>query len=239
MAYPRRSLSRRRVAAFAVALCVAVLGGVALGAAQPATSPPIRFSVFAAQPVADLAFVPRPGAAPQKVHFFPTARSAKAEYRGPMPLRFSDATGATVVAEAAIPAGLRDALLLFSPFPDAARAGGLRYQITVVDESSLRLSAGGLAIINLSGLALAGTVNAAPVAVSAGLNPAITVGRSAKIELQTTFKGRAYRSYAATVALKAGERALLILFPPFNPGSLEVMPRVLIDQPAVAPKAAK
>lgn len=238
MAHPRRSLSRRRWVATAVAVLTLALALAPLGA-QPANPPPVRFSVFAAQPLADLSFVPRPGAPPQKVHFFPTARSAKADYRGPMPLRFSDATGATVVAEAAIPAGVRDAFLLFSPFPDGAKAGGLRYQVAVVDESALRLSAGGLAIINLSGLALSGTINTTAVTLTPGLNPAVSVGRSAKVELQTTFKGRAYRSYAATLALKAGERALVILFPPFNPGSLEVMPRVLVDQPAAPAKAAK
>ncbi len=233
---PAPVLSRRRVLGLLAVACG--LGRTAVGSAQTAAAPSqaLRFSVFAATPPAGLTFVPRPGAEPQKVAFQPTARSRRHDYRGPMPLRFNDATGKTV-AEATVPAGLREVLLLFTAAP--AGDAGLPYRIAVLDDSALRLGAGGLAMINLSGLALTGTVNAAKVTVAPGLNPALAVGRSAKIELHTTFKGRVYQAYAATVALKAGERALVILFPPFNPGSLEVMPRVLLDQPAVAPKAAK
>ena len=201
--------------------------------AQPTTQA-VRFTVFSAQPISGLAFAPRPNAAPAKLAFYPTARSPRYDYRGPMPLRFIDADTGTVVAEATIPIGLNDALLLFSPVE--AAAGKLRYQIAVLDDSATRHGPGGLAIINLSGLALSGTVNKETVTLAAGLNPTLAVGRSAKIALQTQFKSRTYQSYSATVALKPAERALLILFPPFYKGSLEVQSRLLLDQPpGVAP----
>ncbi len=208
--------------------------GLARSAPAPA-SQALRFSVFAASPPSGALFVPRPGGEAQKLAFQPSARSRRYEYRGPMPLRFADATGKPL-AEATVPAGLHDVLLLFTPAP--AGEAGLPFRIAVLDDSPSRQGAGTLAVINLSGLALAGTVNTTKVTLAAGLNPAVAVGRTAKVEFQTTFKGRVYRSYAATLAMKAGERALLILFPPFNPGSLEAMPRVLLDQPS-APKAAK
>ena len=207
--------------------------------AQPA-SQAVRFTVFAAKPISGLAFVPRPKADPQKLQFYPTARSPQYEYHGAMPLRFVDATTAEVVAEVIIPPGMRDALLLLTP-SDGAGSGAaarLRYQVSVLDDGAARHGPGGLAMINFSGLALTGTVNSEKVTVNAGLNPTLKVGRSAKITFSTTAKGRSYQSYAGTVTLERNERALLILFPPFYQGSLEVQSRLLVDQPpgTAAPK---
>ena len=58
----------------------------------------------------------------------------------------------------------------------------------------------------------------------------VTVGRTANIVLRTTFKQRSYQSYATTLQLSAKQRALLILFPPFYKGSLEVQSRMLVDE---------
>ncbi|MDP3069530.1 MAG: hypothetical protein Q8N18_04535 [Opitutaceae bacterium] len=217
-------------------LLASVLAATAF--AQPVPQP-VRFSVFGPKPIENLTFVPRANASPQPLQFYPTVRSARAEYRGPMPLRFTDSTSGAVVGEASIPAGMTEALLLFLPNPGSATAGGLRYQVAVLDDSAARHSSGGLAIINLSGLALSGTVNKENVTLQPGLNPALNVGRSAAITLKTQAKGRTYQSYAATAALKPGERALLILFPPFYQGSLEVQSRLLLDVPPGAAAAKK
>lgn len=210
----------------------------AVPAQAPVAGQAVRFTVFAAQPIKDVAFAPRAKATPQTVQFYPTARSPRYEYRGAMPLRFVDATTGAVVAEATIPPGLRDPLLLFSPIESAA-AGGMRYQIAVLDDGAARHGAGGLAIINLSGLALSGTVNAEKITLQAGLNPTLPVGRAAKIALSTVFKGRTYHAYTATATLGRNERALLILFPPFYKGALEVQSRLLVDQPAGPIAAAR
>jgi hypothetical protein len=202
-----------------------------LFAQAPATVQSVRFTVFAAKPITEVAFAPRPNAAPQKLQFYPTARSPRYEYRGSMPLRFVDAAG-VVVAEASIPPTIRDALLLFTPTEGAgSAASGLRYQIAVLDDAAARHSAGGLAIINLSGLALSGTINADKVTLKPGLNPTVPIGRSARVTLTTTAKNKTYQSYAATVTLGRNERALLILFPPFYQGAFEVQSRLLLDQP--------
>lgn len=204
-----------------------------LHAAAP--SQVVHFTVFSPRPVTDVAYVPRANAAPQPVKFQPTARSVRYEYRGAMPLRFLDPDTREVVAEATIPAGLQDALLLFSPLPAGAGAGGkLRYQVAVLDDGTARHGPGGLAVINLSGLSLSGTVNSQKVELRAGLNPTLAVGQSAKIRLTTVFKQKTYQSYAGTVTLGRNERALLILFPPFYEGALEVQSRLLVDRPASA-----
>ena len=205
---------------------------------------PLRFTVFSAQPVAGLSFAPRPGVVATKVVFYPTARSPRYEYRGAMPLRFTDAASGAVLAEAVVPPEIHDALLLFAavePAPAAAGkpASGLRYQVSVLDDSALRHASGGLAIINFSGLELSGTIGKASVTLKPGLNPTMAVSRTAKIMLRTTLKGRSYQAYAGDLMLKKNERALLILFPPFYKGSLEVQSRLLVDEPPAPPAPAR
>lgn len=235
-------VTRPRAASVAAVRLLAVLAvwcGVGLfawGQTSPATQA-VRFAVFSPKPIADVSFTPRPNAAPQTLQFQPTARSPRYDYRGPMPLRFVDAKTGAMVAEATIPATIKDALLLFTPTEGGA--GGLRYQIAVLDDAATRHGAGGLALINLSGLALSGAINAEKVTLKPGLNPTLTVGRSAKILLSTTAKNRTYQSYTATVMLGRNERALLILFPPFYKGAFEVQSRLLIDQPPSAPTAGR
>ena len=193
----------------------------------------MRFTVFSAERITDVSFVPRANAAPQKLVFQPTARSARLEYRGPMPLRFFDATSGEVVAEANVPVGITHALLLFTPIDRSKNAGsGLRFQIAVLDDSLARQGPGGLTMINLSGLPLSGKVNHESVSLKPGLNPPLAVGSSARVVLMTTVKNRTFQSYAGTVALKRNERALLILFPPFYAGGREVQSRLLFDEPS-------
>lgn len=238
----RRSPSRSVavLARFATAArCLAAFGlplaGLApTAAAQPAAIQSVRFTAFAVRPLADVAFVPRANAAPQKLQFHPTARSSRYEYHGPMPLRFIDPATRAVVAEVAIPAGLTDVLLLFTPVDPAAGAAKLRYQVAVLDDGAARHGAGSLAIVNLSGLVLGGTINDRAVTLRPGLNAALPVGRAARMRFTTTRNQRAYQSYAGTTTLATGERALLILFPPFYPGAFEVQARLLIDKPGAA-----
>jgi hypothetical protein len=163
----------------------------ALHAQSSAALSTLRFTVFSPQPVRDVAFVPRPKAVPQKLVFQPTARSSRYEYRGALPLRFTDAATGALVAEASIPAGIQNALLLFSPLErDKGGAAGLRYRIAVLDDGAGRHGPGGLAIINLSGLALSGSVNRQRVTLKPGLNPTLAVGRTATITLSTVYNQR-------------------------------------------------
>ena len=188
------------------------------------------FTVFSSKPIAGLGYTPRPGIVTAKLVFYPTARSQRYEYRGAMPLRFTDGGSGAVVAEAAVPADMREALLLFAAI-EPVPATGLKYRVAVLDDSAAHNTTGGLAIINFSGLELSGKIDGKDVTLKDGLNPAQAVGRTAKIALHTTLKGRTFQSYAENLTLKKNERALLILFPPFYKGSLEVQSRMLVDEP--------
>ena len=235
---PDSSSWARRPCYFLLAFAV-LLTATAARAQVPAAGPAVRFTVFAAQPIKDVAFVPRAKAAPVALAFQPTARSSRYEYRGPMPLRFVDPKSGSVVAEVNIPPTIQNALLLFSPLEGAKPGEGLRFQVAVLDDGAARHGPGGLAIINFSGLALSGKLNNQIVSVKAGLNPTLPIGRTAALTLSTVFKQRTYQAYSGTITLGRNERALLILFPPFYPGALEVQSRLLVDQPPGAAPAVR
>ena len=94
-------------------------------------------------------------------------------------------------------------------------------------------------IINFSGLNLQGKINGRVVALQDGLNLPQAVGHAVAITLHATVKGRTFQSYAANLQLKRNERALLILFPPFYKGSVEVQSRLLVDEPPAAPATGR
>jgi hypothetical protein len=216
-------------------IALLALASSLLAQAPRTADQPLRFTVFAAKPISGLSFLSKPGVAASNLVFYPTARSPHYEYRGAMPLRFTEGT-ANVVAEVVVPPEIHDALLLISPVePPAAGApkpaSALKYRVAVLDDGAARHAAGGLAIINFSGLELGGTIAGKEVTLKDGLNPVQSVGRSTKIVLKTSLKGRSFQAYAEDVKLKKNERALLIFFPPFYKGSLEVQSRLLIDEP--------
>jgi hypothetical protein len=216
-----------------LALCCCFCGVLSAAEPAPAGSQAVRFTVFSPRAVNGLTFTPRSGQAPKHLVLYPTARSPRYDYLGSMPLRITDAQSNTVVAEATVPREITSALLLLVPL-EPAPAAGLRYQTYVLDDTTARQSAGTLAIINFSGLELAGTLDGKPLALTAGLNAATPLGRSTALTLRTTLKNRTYQAYAGNFELGKNERALLLLLPPFYRGSLEVQSRLLIDAASVA-----
>lgn len=209
------------------AVCVVALNATVYAAADGTTSQPapaIRFRVFALRPPAGLAFQPAAGASFQPIEFYPTARSPEYVCTGPMPLRFLDAAGNSV-AEVQLPATSSQALLIFVPRRDG-NGRRPRFDILAFEDPPTAPSAGRFAVLNLSGLSLHGTFSGRRVAIGPGWQRLPGQGR---LELRTTHAGREYRAYSDHVALPAGERGLLILFPPFYAGSLEVQGRMLRD----------
>jgi hypothetical protein len=243
MAHPRRYLIQLWLVIWPSGLLLAAVNPAASLQAVPELT--VRFTVFSAVPVDGLSFVPGPDAPPVPVTFYPTARSRQYLYRGSNPLRFYRALtndpaadpAPSLAAEVMLPSALHDVLLLFASIAPAP-AEGPSYRVFVLDDG-LGHAPGSMTIINFSGLALDGDIAGKAARLGNGLNPAFTIGRSATIVLRTWFKNRSYQSYADTVELGRGERALLILFPPYRPGSLEVQSRLLLDEPVVMPPARR
>ena len=231
------TMSIRRVGkmvGLATTLLIAIVGVATTMRAAPAVPAPqsaVYFTVFAAAKMPDLIYSPAAESEPVILRFYPTARSPHYEYRGPMPLVFLDSKTGAQIAAVEIPKGVSDALLLFV---DDSAGSPKRYRVYVLDDSSERREPGRLALVNFSGIALSGTANGREFVLRAGLNPGIEIGRSAMIALRTSLRGRTYQAYTGTVELASDERALLILFPPFYPGSVEVQSRLLVDKPSTS-----
>lgn len=207
----------------------------------------VHFTVFSAVPISGIGFVAKPDAPLTPVAFYPTARSPRYEYVGTNPLRFQSipvagangaAADAKSMAEVTFAPNLHEAFLLFEPMMPPAK-DGVRYRVYVLDDSAVRQPPGTLTLVNLSGLPLNGAAGRSFVNLRDTLVAPFTIGRSAKVELRVPYAGRSYQAYADTIDLEAGERALLILFPPFRPGSLEVQSRLLVDKPAEAEPAKR
>ncbi len=230
MAHRLRHLIRRARSFALLSFLLMALRPVVV--AQPPLEVTIRFTVFSAEPVEGLLVAPKPETTKTPVIFYPTVRSPRYAYQGVNPLRFyrapanETAGGEMTVAEVVIPPGVQDALLVFLPDVSASRPP---YRIYLVDDRAAGFARGWIGIVNFSGLSLSGMIAGKAVTLKDGLNPPLRIGRSAKVELRTTFKGRSYPAYADGLELGPDERALLILFPPYRAGSLEVQSRLLVD----------
>jgi hypothetical protein len=214
-------------------LCLTALVAAAVMAqTNPAAQQIVRFTVFAAEPIDDLGYLPAPGAAVVPLQFYPTARSPRYEHRGRLPLRLVTVGTGETVAEIPIPDGLREVLLLVSApgGPPEPR----RRDVTVLDDGPRQRGPGQIQILNLSGLELEAELNGRRIPAEAGLNGAVNAGQSARIILHTAFRGRSYLSWHDAVPLGSTGRALVVLFPPFLRGSLEVQTRVLLDTTSAA-----
>ena len=189
----------------------------------------VRFTVFSARPIEGLGYISTTGTT-LPLRFNPVSRSTRHTYSGPPPLRFVNIATGAVVAEAAVPPEIREPLLLFTAL-SAAGPRGLRYQVAVIDDSATRLGAGHLAILNLSGLKLAGTLGQTELTVGEGLNQPVPFTRSAKLTLYALTRGTRVQSYSELITPPKTSRLLLILLPPARKGALEVQSRALVDEP--------
>ncbi len=193
----------------------------------------IRFGVFALRPIKSLGFVPAPNAAPQPLEFYPTARSPEYVAVVTGPLTFVDSETGRVVAEVGFPPNLTKALLVFVPNRPGRGAG---FEVLVIDDAQGASGVGQLSILNLSGLELHGALGRRAIRLGAGLQQLGAIRGAEKIELRATHAGREFRAYTDQVAVRGEERALLILFPPFYAGSLEIQGRLLVDEGADSAK---
>lgn len=213
-----------------LAVCAALLLAASGPLAQTAgRTTALRFTVFALRPIEGLGYITATGAV-QPIAFSSLGRSPRYTYVGPGPMKFLDATTKEVVAEAVVPAEIREPLFLFLD-PPANNPRKLRHQVAVLDDSVAKLGPGQLAILNLSSLKLTGTLDKTDLALESGLNAPVPVKSGAKLTLFTTARGSRVQSYANVLKPSKTGRLLLILFPPASKGALEVQARFLAEEP--------
>ena len=189
----------------------------------------VRFTVFSLRPIDGLVYLSATGAK-LPLKFNSIARSSRHTYNGVSPVKFLDSETGGVVAEAAVPPEMREPLLLFTELSTPSPRG-LRYQVSVIDDSAAKLGAGHLAILNLSGFKLAGALDKTELTVEEGLNSPVPFNRQAKLTLFVSVRGTRVQSYSEVIAPPKSSRLLLILFPPTRKGALELQSRALSDEP--------
>jgi len=199
---------------------------VCLGAAGPGEPensklPVYHFTVFAAEILTGLGYIPEPESEVVPLRFRPTERSTRYEFLGETPFQLVDLNSGAVVAEAKIPPPLGDLLFLILP-----KDGG-RYSIQVIDDSPVAGDGDQLRILNLSGLALTGSINGRAIPIGDGMNAPVKLSGTMLLELRTEFRGRSFRTLTETLEAGPSRPNLLILFPPHRPGSLEVQWRLI------------
>jgi hypothetical protein len=199
-----------------------------LRAASPSGAVPLRFTVFSPRPPKEAAYVAAPGQPPTRLRFHSLARSPRYEYRGPATLRFIAPQDRAPLAEAEIPAGVANALVVLLPEEKAAG----RWRAIVLEDGETRFRPGQFIILDLSGLELEGTLNERPLKLVPGPNPAQPAPRTSQLVLRARSRGAAYQALSTDWNLAEGERALLLLLPPLRAGTFAVQHRLLVDRPA-------
>ena len=203
------------------------LGACFAGGLPAEPQGPLRFTVWAFSPPSRALAVDMGDAGRLPLQFHPTTRSPVYEYAGVARLRFLDAGTGEVVAEADIPAEWRRVLLIFAPAQ--SRETRLSYQILVVDDSAEALPKGSLRVLNRSGWTLRGAVNGQSREFPLGLSPAMPASGAVELQLRAALRGRWWTSHTSQFELGAEQRALLVILPPYYPGSPEVQVRRLVD----------
>ncbi len=197
----------------------------------------VEFSVYCMQRIEGLKFTNAEGRT-KALRFYSSSRSPKYQYRGTSPIKIfrervvSGALQPTAieripVAEAQILPSARQLLLVFIADP---RPAGLQYIVYSFDDSLANLPAGYVAIFNLSGFTLHGSIGSRPVLLKAG--PSISYplrGDFTDLRFGTYFGDRFRQTYLSPVILTDNQRAILFFYPPYLKGSPEIQPRLLIQ----------
>jgi hypothetical protein len=204
----------------------------------------LRFTGYAiTPPKTPVLFLPKAGADSKSIRFFSSERSVIYTYTGANPVSFFSEEPSTdpqvpfvrkLLGQATVPEAITRPLFIFFDNPAVSKNPQAEpYLVFVFDDSPSGLPSGSIVVLNISGFEFLAKINGQIMGIPAGVNAPIRVGRGASMELRTQFRQKYYQSYSSNVLLDAGERALILLLPPINPGSLEVQVRILKGQPDI------
>jgi len=190
----------------------------------------VRFKVCAARNLKGLRFESRTGVV-ESLKFYSSSRSREYAFTGEGPiLFFRESDGEPRIVEAVVDTAGLPANALFI-FLARDKDGGTRnagYDVVVYDDSDERLPRRHVAVANLSEFPLECRLGDSRFSLaSGGFSVPYRVKRSVSLAI-TMVSGSPVFEYPL-VRLERGERALLILFPPYLLGSAEVQARWLRD----------
>lgn len=208
------------------------------------------FTIMATERVRNLAYVqlkpearanPRPSAAdfniiPVRVNS--QGRSDLYHYEGPAPMRFVLINGqAPDQAVSRVVATINQAASNQRTFVVLAPSESDDFGIMTVDDSESAFPVRHARLLNLSGLAVSGSLDGKLFALPAEPKTNNPVAIDASVRLGVTYErlGRPVVVFDQTLDVAENERLLLVFLPPFRPGA-DVRTRVVRDQLVVTPK---
>lgn len=217
------------------------------GAASAASKVRFEFTVFAAERLAGLYYLPSPDEKPQELVFASQSKSKLYSYHGSRELVFfrlsvkpgaesGTVAGNAIIEPAAVPVArlvipekAERAMLLFLTEPRPGEGAGASFRIYSVNDSYATLASGQVLILNASGRDYAAELAGQQAFLGAGLSGPYTVGSHLVLKLGAQTGSNWVKAGVREVNLGASARAIVVLFPPTVKGGIAPNIRILAD----------
>jgi len=231
-----------------------------LRAAEPARRPQIevQFSVFGTRAFKGLAYLSSTSPKPRSVKFYSVTLSSLYTYRGDSSLKFYNETELVAALEEAaaekkanphgpepelkirpvavctIPDGLKKAVLLFFPSPQASSAGAEQCEIFAMDMAATKVPPGSMVIVNAAGHDFIGQINSQVVTINRGVSAPFR-GDHGRISVKMVRQEPDFQNVVCSDEWPVGknQRRLWILFPFEN--TTDILPNTccLLEKTAI------
>jgi len=220
---------------------------VGFGQALPPPEVTVRFTVFSRQRLAGLCYLPTKHSHPLGLKFFIQNKSELFSYSGPADIAFyaeadwarfaqakeSEATSSALlprpVAVAALPLGMKEALLLFVPLPEALPTG-IQFLVLPVNDDRVLFPLGHVGVINATGRSYMGQVGSKILDIPPGRGGNIAAIGAVDFRLACRDEGQWAAAGHHYFTVGPRTRVCLVLFPASGPTGVGPIIRTLVDE---------
>jgi hypothetical protein len=134
------------------------------------------------------------------------------------------------VAVAALPSGMKEALLLFIALPEA-QPSGIKFLVLPVDDDPLHFPAGHIGVINVTGRSYTGQVGKKILDIPQGRGGNVDAAGPVDFRLACRDEGQWVAAGHHFFTIGPGARVYLVLFPAMTPTGVGPVIRTLVDEP--------
>lgn len=220
---------------------------VGFGQVLPPSEVTVQFTVFSRQRLAGLCYLPTKHSHPLGLKFFTQNKSELFSYRGSADIAFytesdwarfaqakeSPATSAVPlprpVAVAALPPGMKEALLLFVPLPEASPTG-IQFLVLPVNDDPALFPVGHIGVINATGRSYLGQVGRRILDIPPGRGGNIAAMGAVDFRLACRDEGQWVAAGHHFFTVGPRTRVCLVLFPATAATGVGPVIRTLIDE---------
>jgi hypothetical protein len=221
---------------------------VVQGQAMPPPEVTVQFTVFSRKRLDGLCYMPTKRSQPAKLRFFTQNKSERYRYTGSAEVafyaaedwaRYAQAGVAAVpcvkplprpVAVAVLPAGIREALLLFIPLPET-RIDGIQFLVLPLDDDPARFPVGHIGVVNATGRPYAGQVGRKVLEIPQGGGGTVAATGPVDFRLACLDGGQWVAAGHHFVNVGPRTRVRLVLFPSTTATGVGPVIRALVDEP--------